>query len=250
MASPPPVYSTTVTSDVWLVWKSSSSNPQIILGSRPRGYAYAVQIGQPGMTVQDVLNQVFSAEAGAPSGFNVTGSISNPWNTPLNVKTSGGVIGALDTTGNTLYSGIADAINSVTDFLKLISWLFFPRNVLRAVEFLVGIALMVFGLHAALQSRGERLAGFTSAENALSRSALGRVADELGAAARRRGSSGSSQESPRQPRKVRQAPHKRKETERRERHRRGERALSVREQRERRLSQQQARRTGGSKAQY
>lgn len=74
---------------------------------------------------------------------------------------------------------ISDSINSATDFLKLVGWIFHPRNILRAAEFLTGIVLMVFGLWAAIQSRGEKLEGFTSGESPLSRSGLGRVSRAL-----------------------------------------------------------------------
>lgn len=86
--------------------------------------------------------------------------------------------------GGGVFSAIGDTINSTADFLKLISWLFHPRNILRGVEFLTGGVLMIFGLHAAYQARGERAEGFTTSESALTRSELGRVATELGRSAR------------------------------------------------------------------
>lgn len=82
------------------------------------------------------------------------------------------------------FSKAAGAINSPLDFLLLVAWLFNPRMILRAVEFLVGLALMIFGFHAALQSRGERMEGFSTSESPLTRSGLGRVATELGRASR------------------------------------------------------------------
>lgn len=86
-----------------------------------------------------------------------------------------------------LFSKVLGAITSPLDFLLLLAWLFHPRNILRGVEFLVGIVLMIFGLHAAMQARGEKLEGFTTSESALTRSGLARVADSLGAAARGEG---------------------------------------------------------------
>ena len=77
---------------------------------------------------------------------------------------------------------IASGISSVVDFLKLIGWIFHPRNLLRAVEFLAGIVLMLFGVWAAIQAYGEKREGFNSGESALSRSGLGRVARELASA--------------------------------------------------------------------
>lgn len=86
------------------------------------------------------------------------------------------------------FGAIGDGITTTLDFLKLLAWLFHPRNILRAVEFLIGIVLMIFGLHAAMQARGERREGFTTSESALTRSELGRVATELGRSARGGGS--------------------------------------------------------------
>jgi hypothetical protein len=43
-------------------------------------------------------------------------------------------------------AGALGAISGTTDFLKWISWLFHPLNLLRAVEFLTGIATMYYGL--------------------------------------------------------------------------------------------------------
>lgn len=85
--------------------------------------------------------------------------------------------------GGGVFSAIGDSINSTADFLKLIAWLFHPRNILRGVEFMVGLVLMIFGLHAAYQARGERAEGFATSESALTRSELGRVATELGRSA-------------------------------------------------------------------
>jgi len=42
---------------------------------------------------------------------------------------------------------IADAIGSNLDFLKWISWIFNPLNLLRAVEFLTGLAFVFYGLN-------------------------------------------------------------------------------------------------------
>ena len=52
-----------------------------------------------------------------------------------------------------IFSGIPDAIGSVTDFLKWVAWLFNPLNWLRAVEFGVGILLMAFGLWTVFRAR-------------------------------------------------------------------------------------------------
>ena len=51
------------------------------------------------------------------------------------------------------FSGLTDAIGSVVDFLKWIAWLFHPANILRAVEFIVGILMMAWGLKMMTQPR-------------------------------------------------------------------------------------------------
>lgn len=86
--------------------------------------------------------------------------------------------------GAGLFGGIGDAISAPLDFLKMVAWIFYPRNILRAVEFLTGIAIMIFGFHAAIQARGESMEGFSTSESPLTRSGLGRVATELGRASR------------------------------------------------------------------
>lgn len=78
-----------------------------------------------------------------------------------------------------LFKGLSSSVNSVTDFLKILAWIINPVNILRAVEFLVGITLMAFGLQAMMQAYGEKKEGFTTSENPLSRSGLGRVSKEL-----------------------------------------------------------------------
>jgi hypothetical protein len=82
-------------------------------------------------------------------------------------------------TASDLFSAILSTINSTLDFLRFIAWIFYPRNILRAAEFLTGIILIIFGVHTAVQARGERLEGFTTSESALSRSGLGRVSRAL-----------------------------------------------------------------------
>jgi hypothetical protein len=53
-------------------------------------------------------------------------------------------------TGGGFLGDISGAISGVTDFLKFISWIFHPLNLLRAVEFITGIATMFYGLHVML----------------------------------------------------------------------------------------------------
>jgi hypothetical protein len=96
----------------------------------------------------------------------------------------GGTAGAAGIGAGALFGVIGAAITSPLDFLKFIAWIFHPRNILRAVEFLIGAVLMVFGFNAALQARGERIEGFSTSQGALSRSGLGRIATALGSSAR------------------------------------------------------------------
>jgi Lysozyme like domain len=129
------------------------------------------------------------------SGTDVTAILSN-WSTQednagkqTGVQTTGlfsGIpilkdIPGIDSIPNPLdlFSGLSSGVNDVVDFLKILAWILNPANILRMVEFLFGVALMGFGLQAALQARGEKLEGFQTSEGALTRSGLGRVSQEL-----------------------------------------------------------------------
>lgn len=159
----------------WLVSDKSGGNARVVTSvSKPQG-GYVADLGPATQSRQELAQTLLQAAADAPSGLDIT-SVTLPGGGQTAIGQTGGVAGLLDKT--------ATSINSVVDFLKLISWLFHPRNVLRAVEFLIGAVLMIFGLHAAFQARGERREGFTTSENALTRSELGRVATELGRSAR------------------------------------------------------------------
>ena len=156
--------------------------------------------------------------AGGIGGFLLGG----PWG-----AAAGAAAGDTVTGGNPL-SDISSSINSTTDFLKFISWIFHPVNILRAVEFLVGIAIMGFGLQAAFQARGEAAEGYQTSEEAISRSGVGRVARELGRAAVTKS----------KPVKPKPAPHKTRRT-----------ALRVRYEREQQVSDRnEGKRRGGKKA--
>lgn len=50
-----------------------------------------------------------------------------------------------------ILEGAADSVNSVTDFLKWIAWIFHPLNILRTVEFLVGFQLILVGIWVMVQ---------------------------------------------------------------------------------------------------
>lgn len=65
-------------------------------------------------------------------------------------------------------STIGSSITSVSDFLSYIAWIFYPANLLRAVEFVLGIVLILFGL---TKFRG--IGGFGRA--AISATPVGRI---------------------------------------------------------------------------
>lgn len=169
---------------------------------------------------QDVLPLAAIAGVGAAASGSATGAGS----------AAGAAGGAAKAVANNplksaaLFATVGAAINSPLDFLKFIAWIFHPRNILRAVEFLVGLALMVFGFNAGWQARGERIEGFSTSESAISRSGLFRVATELGRASRGR----AGGESGRRP-QPRSAPHKTRQ-----------RALSQRYKREEDLQRRRA----------
>jgi hypothetical protein len=135
--------SSKLTSGAWLVWKSATSGPQIVLSnSKPSGYAYATQLAQSGQTVQDALNAFFSALAGAPSQYNssATGqTITNPWGLPLSVGPNGGIIGTLQQTTGTAQSAVVGILSGLSDWQQL---------AVRALEALAGFALIILGLQA------------------------------------------------------------------------------------------------------
>lgn len=51
-----------------------------------------------------------------------------------------------------LLTAPATAIKDTADFLKWISWIFHPRNILRVVEFITGMTFIGFGLHMAIEA--------------------------------------------------------------------------------------------------
>lgn len=130
--------------------------------------------------------------------------------------------------GAGFFGTTAGVITDTVAFLALIAWIFHPRNILRAVEFITGIALMIFGLHAAMQARGERIEGFTTSEPALSRAGIGRVARELSASVAR-----DNKEPRRRRIRPRSAPHVQRRTALRQRYAREE-SLSRRKEQVRR----------------
>jgi hypothetical protein len=49
------------------------------------------------------------------------------------------------------FKDTVDAIHSTADFLQAIAWIFHPKNILRSIEFLVGLTLMAAGFHAMIE---------------------------------------------------------------------------------------------------
>lgn len=90
------------------------------------------------------------------------------------------------------FGSLLGAITGPVEFFKLLAWIINPVNILRMVEFLVGLVLMAFGFQAMLQAYGERREGFVTSESALSRSGLGRVSREIAATARTAATKGRS----------------------------------------------------------
>ena len=121
---------------------------------------------------------------------------------------------------------IVGTIGSTLDALKWLIWLLQPKHILQMVEFLTGIALMVFGIQAAVQGRGENAEGFQTGEAAISRSGLGRVSRELAHGVKRVAAPEASAASSAKKRlKPASAPHKVRRT-----------ALKVRYEREQQVS--------------
>jgi hypothetical protein len=54
--------------------------------------------------------------------------------------------------GGAVIKTLGDAVTGTTDFFKMIVWLFYPHNILRAVEFVMGLFLAGWGL--SILSRG------------------------------------------------------------------------------------------------
>lgn len=162
-------------------------------------------------TISQILSQI-GQSAGLPGG---TGALDDDGSPADDGEAGSGNAGeagagaaaaegaAAGSAGSGIFGKLVGAITSPLDFLMFIAWIFHPRMILRAVEFVVGIALMIFGLHAAIQARGERLENFSTSESPLTRSGLARVASSLGAAATGRGGGSSGRRPPR----PRSAPH-------------------------------------------
>lgn len=161
-------------------------------GGFPLGTSLSRALGSLGATGQQAQGIQQAVDSGAiMQGSNKVGApISQRSGTTLpqfGQKPSGSEATNPPETGGqvpgNVFNAIGDALSAPLDFLKLIAWIFHPRNILRGVEFLTGVILIGFGLWAAVQGRGERSEGFATSESALSRSGLGRVSRELASAA-------------------------------------------------------------------
>jgi hypothetical protein len=164
---------------------SSTQGKQFITALQRAGYTSSqIQGFAKGPSeLQQILDQIGQSAVITPlggAGAAVAGGSAAAGDATI----AGGGLATSGLAGGGLLAATAAAITSPLDFLKFIAWIFHPRNILRAVEFVVGIILMIFGFHAAMQARGERIEGFTTSEGALTRSGLGRVATALGQATR------------------------------------------------------------------
>lgn len=120
---------------------------------------------------------------------------------------------------------VESAAGTTADFFKAILWILNPVNILRMVEFLVGLGIMMFGIQAAIQQRGESSEGYQTSESAISRSGLGRVSRELASTVKKASPEGRVQSAAKRL-KPASAPHKTRRT-----------ALRVRYEREQQVSQ-------------
>lgn len=172
-----------------------------------------------GGILDSILSGTLFSGGGAAAGAADAAVDTGVGAAPAAAAAGGTGAGAAGVAAGGLFAASSGGITSVLDFLKFIAWIFHPQNILRAVEFIVGVILMIFGFHTALQARGERIEGFSTSEGALSRSGLGRVATALGQSARGGGS----------PQRPRSAPHRTRQ-----------RALSQRYKREEDLQRRRA----------
>lgn len=204
---------------------SSTAGKQFITALQRAGYTSTqIQAFAKGPSeLQQILDQIGQSAVIPPLGS--AGAAVAGGADAAGTTAAGGVIPTSALGAGGLFAASAAAITSPLDFLKFIAWIFHPQNILRAVEFVVGLILMIFGFNAALQARGERIEGFSTSEGALTRSGLGRVATALGQAARG-GGGGSSRRRPSRPRS---APHRTRQ-----------RALSQRYKREEDLQRRRA----------
>lgn len=156
----------------------------------------------PGLNANTGKSSMYTRPGGSPSADTGVGSILAGWSSEeqaipslpnQGVQTTSflsGIFSVPDLTAIpnplTFVSDLVNGVGSVTDFLQALVWILNPVNILRMVEFLTGLVLMGFGIHAAIQSAGERAEGYQTSENAISRSGLGRVSRELAAGAKSR----------------------------------------------------------------
>lgn len=166
----------------------------------------------PGGTTSSSGSSMYTRPGGQPSGqasSSITDILSG-WTTgqdavppvPSGVQTTGlfsgvPILGSIPLVNDIpnpldLFTGLSDGINGIVDFLKLLAWIINPVNILRMVEFLLGVGIMAFGIQAAIQGHGESAEGFDTGEAAISRSGLGRVSRELAAGTKRKRNTGSS----------------------------------------------------------
>jgi hypothetical protein len=107
-----------------------------------------------GLTVGGIVDSLIAALRGgaafegATGGFDATGTTGGAAATGgADIAGAGG--GAAGAAGLAAGAGVGllGGISNTLDFLKWIAWIFHPLNLLRAVEFITGIATMFYGLH-------------------------------------------------------------------------------------------------------
>lgn len=154
--------------------RGSSPNGNAPMMTRPGGQT----AGQSTSDVTSILSAWTTSEDAVPPVANKTSLTGLFSGVPIL-----GSIPIIDDIPNPLdlFNGLSSGINDIVGFLKLLAWIINPVNILRMVEFLLGIGLMSFGIQAAVQGRGESAEGFSTGEAAISRSGLGRVSRELAA---------------------------------------------------------------------
>lgn len=154
------------------------TTPTAAVRSRPGGQVAGTSAS--GADVDSVLTGWSDSEKTVPpvpSGVQTSGLFSG---VPLL-----GQIPLIDDIPNPLdvVKGLTSGVSDIVGFLKILAWVINPANILRMVEFLLGLGLMAFGIQAAMQGRGEKADAFSTGEAAISRSGLGRVSKELAAKA-------------------------------------------------------------------
>ena len=127
----------------------------------------------PGQGLEDMFSQYYASfdpgSSGDPSGTTQDVSFHiGPLKVPFNIP---GVLNPLD-----WFKAASGAVNTAEDFFKLLGWIFNPRNILRFVEFMVGIVTMILGVVTMFQIYRGGTTPFGRAGEAVSMTPVGRAA--------------------------------------------------------------------------